>query len=138
MKARILLTVDQAIEIHADQIRRNGGSAGIRDAALLESAVHAPAATFGGQFLHDDLFEMAAAYLFHIVKNHPFIDGNKRAGTVAALVFLDMNGIEIRPDEPAFSNLVLDVAQSKAEKTQIAEYLRSHATKKSHKRRGRL
>src|SRR5580658_712712 len=124
MKRRTLLSVDGVLEIHAEQIRRHGGSPELRDRALLESAVHAPTATFGGEFLHDDLFAMAAAYLFHIVNNHPFVDGNKRAGTAAALVFLGLNGVEIRPDEPAFSDLVLEVAQNRAHHAEIAEYFR--------------
>jgi len=126
--SRVLLSVEEVLEVHREQIRRHGGSDGVRDVGLLESAVGAATATFGGEFLHEDLFQMAAAYLFHIVKNHPFIDGNKRAGTAAALVFLDLNGVEIRKDEPAFSDLVVSVAQNKADKPQIAEYLRSHAS----------
>ncbi|MGA3066670.1 MAG: type II toxin-antitoxin system death-on-curing family toxin [Tepidisphaeraceae bacterium] len=123
----ILLSVEEVLEIHREQIRRHGGSAEVRDMGLLESAVGAATASVGGQPLHEDLFQTAAAYLFHIVKNHPFVDGNKRAGTAAALVFLDLNGIDIRKDEPAFSDLVLSVAQNKADKPLIAEYLRSRA-----------
>lgn len=68
-----------------------GGTVELRDAGLLESSIEQPRATFGGQFLHAYPFEMAAAYLFHIVNNHPFVDGNKRTGTVASFVFLDWN-----------------------------------------------
>ena len=71
---------------------------------------------------------MAAAYLFYLVKNHAFIDGNKRVTTAAALVFLDLNGVEIREDEPALSDLVLDVAQDKAKKAEVANYLRIHTS----------
>lgn len=74
------LHLDDVVAIHLDQIERYGGEAGIRDAGLLESAVAQARATFGGEFLHADLFQMAAAYLFHIAKNHPFVDGNKRTG----------------------------------------------------------
>jgi death-on-curing protein len=129
--SRVLLSVEEVLEIHAEQIRRHGGSAGIRDMGLLESAVHAAAATLGGVFLHDDLFEMAAAYLFYIVKNHPFVDGNKRAGTAAALVFLDLNDVEIAEDEPAFSDLVLDLVQDKIGKEKMADFLRTHASRRS-------
>ena len=84
----IFLRLGEVIEIHQDQIERYGGALGIRDLGLLESVAKTPAATFEGDFLHGDPFEMAAAYLFHIVRNHPFMDGNKRTGAVAALVFL--------------------------------------------------
>src|SRR5437867_10279787 len=89
--APTFLSLDEILEIHKDQIARYGGMAGIRDLGLLQSALAQPQATFGSQFLHADLIEMAAAYLFHIVQNHPFIDGNKRVGAVAALVFLQLN-----------------------------------------------
>jgi death-on-curing protein len=72
----VFLSLGDVIEIHRDQIARYGGDPGIRDLGLLQSAVAIPAAGFGGRFLHTDLFEMAAAYLFHISQNHPFIDGN--------------------------------------------------------------
>ena len=71
---------------------------GVRDHALLESALAQPGAAFGGEFLHVDLFAMAAAYLFHIVKNHPFLDGNKRTGLIVAITFLAINGVSIPSD----------------------------------------
>jgi len=89
------LSLSDILRIHQDQIEHYGGATGIRDSDLLESAVSMPQTAFDGQFVHHDLFEMAAAYLFHIVQNHPFVDGNKRTGTVAALVFLAMNHVEI-------------------------------------------
>ncbi len=89
------LIVEDVLEIHEMQLERYGGGDGLRDQGLLESAVAQPQATFGGEFVHDGLLSMAAAYLFHIVSNHPFLDGNKRAGLLAALVFLDLNGIAI-------------------------------------------
>src|SRR5687768_12741314 len=89
------LALDEVLEIHRDQLTRYGGLGGIRDLGLLQSAVAQPQATFAGQFLHADLAEMAAAYLFHIVQNHPFLDGNKRVGAVSAIVFLKMNDHEI-------------------------------------------
>src|SRR5215470_3889144 len=93
------LGFDEVLTIHADQVGRYGGSPGIRDAALLRSAVAMPKAGTAGGYLHSDLVEMAAAYAFHIVKNHPFIDGNKRVGAVAVLVFLELNGIPVRIPE---------------------------------------
>src|SRR5262245_390080 len=105
----VFLTLDEAIEIHRDQIARHGGSEGIRDLGLLNSALAMPMATFGGQFLHSDLYEIAAAYLFHLVKNHPFLDGNKRVGAVAANVFLFMNDVRFEPDQDKYTDLVLRV-----------------------------
>ena len=89
------LNVDDVLDLHAAQLELYGGGAGLRDRGLLESAVAQPQTSIGGAFVHDGLFAMAAAYLFHIVSNHPFVDGNKRTGLLAALVFLDLNGIAI-------------------------------------------
>ena len=89
----LFLTLDEVVATHRDQIERYGGSLGVRDWGLLQSAVAMPAATFGGQFLHTDLCEMAAAYLFHLVQNHPFIDGNKRVAHAAMETFLMLNGL---------------------------------------------
>jgi death-on-curing protein len=91
----LFLDIEDVIELHATQLAIYGGGAGLRDRGLLESAVVQPQLFFDGEFAHPGLFEMAAAYLFHIVSNHPFVDGNKRAGVLAALVFLDVNGISI-------------------------------------------
>jgi death-on-curing family protein len=87
----LFLTLDEVLEIHAQQIELYGGSDGVRDPAGLESAVATPMATFGGEFLHSSLPSMAAAYLFHICQNHPFVDGNKRTGANAAITFLLIN-----------------------------------------------
>lgn len=121
------LTLNEVIEIHADQIERYGGSPGIRDLGLLESAIATPQAGFGGQYLHGDLFEMAAAYLFHIVQNHAFVDGNKRAGAAAGLVFLKLNGRETDITNPALVKVVLDVAQGKTGKAAVADFFRKNA-----------
>jgi len=121
------LTLDEVLEIHRDQLSRYGGADGIRDLGLLQSALAQPQATFGGQFLHSDLFEMAAAYLFHLVQNHPFIDGNKRVGTVAAIVFLRINDQGLKITNNELESLVLSVARSETEKTAIATFFREHA-----------
>ncbi len=120
------LRVDDVLQIHQDQIERYGGSPDLRDPGLLTSAVDAPRATFDGSYLHRDLFEMAAAYLFHIVQNHPFVDGNKRTGTAAALVFLDLNGIETEIEDGALVDHVLAVAQGQIAKSEVADFLRTH------------
>lgn len=120
------LGLAEVLYIHADQVERYGGDPSIRDAGMLESALATPRATFGGEFLHRDLHEMAAAYLYHIVQSHPFVDGNKRTGTATALVFLELNGVTIDADEDALVELVLDVAQGRADKARIAEFFRTN------------
>ena len=86
---------------------------------MLESAVAQPEASVGGAFAHHGLFAMAAAYLFHIVRNHPFVDGNKRAGMLAAVVFLDVNGIGIEHPSDALYELTMGVAEGRFEKDAI-------------------
>jgi death on curing protein len=117
----------EILQIHGDQITRYGGSVGVRDLGLLQSAIAQPQATFGGQFLHADLFEMAAAYLFHIAMNHPFVDGNKRVGAVAAIVFLLMNDEDTTTTSEELESLVLEVAQGRKTKLEIAQFFRDHA-----------
>ena len=120
----VFLHLAEVLAIHQDQIARYGGEAGIRDLSLLQSAVAMAQAGVGGQYLHGDLFEMAAAYLYHIVQNHPFVDGNKRTGAVTAIVFLAMNDITLRADNEGLEALVRDVARGKADKARIAEFFR--------------
>lgn len=122
----LFLTLDEVLEIHRDEIERHGGTLGVRDNGLLESAIAAPQSGFGGHYLHSDLYEMAAAYLFHIVQNHPFIDGNKRVGAAAALVFLVMNGVEAKMTNHALVDMVLAVAQGRMDKPAVAEFFRKH------------
>lgn len=123
----IFLRLDEVLEIHNDQIKRYGGRAGIRDLELLKSAIAMPAAGFGGDYLHTGIYEMAAAYLFHIVRNHPFIDGNKRTGAVASVVFLMMNGVELHADEDTFAKMVLSVAEGKIDKAGITQFFRNNS-----------
>ncbi|OQW46288.1 MAG: death-on-curing protein [Nitrospira sp. HN-bin3] len=123
----LFLTFEEVGEIHRDQIERYGGTVGIRDDGLLESALAAPQAGFGGHYLHGDLFEMASAYLFHLVQNHPFLDGNKRVGAATALAFLVLNGVETNIPNPVLVQEVLSVAQGKMDKPAIAAFFREHA-----------
>ena len=104
-----------------------GGSHGLRDQGMLESAVAMPEAGLGDAYFHEDLFEMAAAYLFHIVMNHPFIDGNKRAGFVAAVAFLDVNGLELVMGQDAAYDLVIGVCEGTVTKKQLAAAFRKHS-----------
>jgi len=118
------LTLTEVLKVHQDQISRYGGTTGIRDIALLKSALGIPMATYGGEFLHTDVFEMAAAYLFHLVKNHPFLDGNKRVGAAGALVFLLLNGYELDAPEDDFAKMVFSVARSEIDKAEVAVFIR--------------
>ncbi|MDP6600970.1 MAG: type II toxin-antitoxin system death-on-curing family toxin [Phycisphaerales bacterium] len=123
----VFLSLADVLQLHSDQIDHYGGEVGVRDQGLLESALAQPVATFDRQRLRADLFEMAAAYLFHIVQNHPFVDRNKRAGVVAALVFLMDNSIEIEAEPGELYELTMSVARSDAGKTEVTEFFRHHA-----------
>jgi death-on-curing protein len=121
------LEIEDVLQIHADQIERYGGLQGLRDLGLLTSAVAMPKAMYAGIFLHEDIYAMAAAYLFHITRNHPFLDGNKRAGAASALVFLDIHGIEVSAPEDDLYNLVIGVATGSVDKPTIAAFFREHS-----------
>jgi death-on-curing protein len=118
------LSVDIVSEVHAAAISSFGGSLGLRDRALLESAVAAPQATFGGASVYADLIEIAAAYLFYLCRNRPFVDGNKRVALGSCLLFLRLNGLRPAPDGPDWENLTLDVAASKLDREQTTARLR--------------
>jgi death-on-curing protein len=122
----LFLTLDDVLSLHEDQIDRYGGLHGVRDIGLLQSALGTVKATFEGSFLHVSLFEMAAAYLFHICRNHPFIDGNKRAAVAAALTFAELNGVEIDARESEFYDLVIGVAEGKVTKAAVAVFFEEH------------
>ena len=118
------LSVEIVREIHAQAIARFGGSDGVREVALLESAVAAPQASFGGKSPYADLAEVAAAYLFYLCRNHPFMDGNKRAALGACIVFLRLNGIEPRADGPEWEELTLAAASSALDRAETTARLR--------------
>lgn len=115
--------------IHADLLQRYGGRPGIRDANLLDSALAQPKITIGGKFVHETLFDKGAAYGFHVCKNHPFVDGNKRVAFVLMDLFLQKNGWEIvAREEDAYSTMV-DLANGKLTKNQLAIWLTEHSAK---------
>jgi death-on-curing protein len=120
----MFLGVKHVVLIHRKLLDRFGGSDGVRDLKLLDSALAQPRATFDGQYLHGDLFLMAAAYLYHIVKNHPFVDGNKRAGLAAALVFLELNGHPIDRTTIALYDMTDGVASGTIDKPTVAALFR--------------
>lgn len=118
------ISIEVVRAIHALQIQEFGGSEGIRDEGLLESAVAQPMATFSGEYLHGDVFAMAAAYLFHLVKNHPFIDGYKRTGLAVCLVFLKANEVSPAHGTQALYDLTMGVADGGIDKTTAEHRLR--------------
>ncbi len=118
------------IAFHDDQIEKYGGSKGVRDENLLESALAQPEATFGGEYVHEDIYMMAAAYGFHICSNHPFYDGNKRTALIAMYTFLYVNGYQINADNKSLYATMIDLASGKVEKSELAAFLRENVTKR--------
>ncbi|HVS11707.1 MAG TPA: type II toxin-antitoxin system death-on-curing family toxin [Planctomycetota bacterium] len=127
MKAPDFLSLADVLELHAELVERYGGSQGVRDMGLLQSALAVPRSGIAGEHFHADLSEMAAAYLYHLVKNHPFVDGNKSTGAVAALQFLWLNGVTVSAPGRAFEGLILTVAEGSAGKVEVAAFLRRHS-----------
>ena len=112
--------------LHQQEIQKFGGSPGIRDEGLLDSALAQPQATFGGQLLHPTVSWQPltlAAYLYQLVKNHPFIDGNKRTGFAVMLAFLDLNGYCLNMSADEAYNLVLAVACGETSKDELSAFL---------------
>lgn len=124
----LFLTLDEVLIAHEEQIHLFGGASGIRDTGLLLSAMGNVEATFGGIFLHETIFEMAAAYLHGICRNHPFVDGNKRTALSAALTFLDANQIEVHAYENDLVDLVISVAEGKTSKAAVAVFFENRAS----------
>lgn len=120
------LALEEVLALHAEQIRRFGGAPGLRDPALLASALAMPRATFDGEPLHATPWEAAAAYLFHLARNHPFVDGNKRTALAAALVFLGLDGFTVEADDDAVTGLVVGVASGAVSKSEVAVFLQRH------------
>lgn len=120
------LSLEDVLEIHAAQLARYGGQDGIRDRGLLLSAMAQPEMSFAGEFLHEDLFAMAAAYAFHIAENQPFIDGNKRTAFQSADVFLMLNGFDL-PASKRWQVAMSDIAKRKLDKAGLALLFRKFA-----------
>jgi len=123
------LTVEQVLDIHRRGIDQHGGSGELRDRGLLESAVATPAAQFGGQFLHEGIPAMAAAYLFHLCKNHPFVDGNKRVSVTVAEVFIELNDYRLVATDKELERLTLGIADSSISKREATHFFEAHVTK---------
>ena len=115
--------------IHSDLLQRYGGRPGLRDPNLLDSALAQPKATVGGKFAHKTLFDKAAAYGFHVCKNHPFVDGNKRVAFVLMDIFLQKNGWEIVANEEDSYSMMMSLASGKLTKAQLSKWLKEHSSK---------
>ena len=122
------LSVENVVELQRRTLEREGGSPGIRDRGLLESAVASARQSFGGEMLHPDVASKAAAYLYHLVKNHPFVDGNKRAGALSLLFFLRMNAPRLMPGPDELEKVTLSVAEGSLSKNELITWLRSLET----------
>lgn len=117
------LSEEIILAIHDDLIRLYGGIYGIRDSGMLDAAIQMPKASFGGEFLHTTLFQMAAAYGFHLCQNHPFLDGNKRAAGMVMFTFLQLNGLEPVASELDYYQTMMAVANGKMRKEELALWL---------------
>lgn len=117
------LTIEQVIELHDEMLKRYGGLSGIRDKNLLWSAIDAPKAAMFGQDMYSSVYEKAAAYLYHLVCNHPFNDGNKRTGYAVTLIFLEVNKAKQVFKKEDLENLVIEVAKGRETKKRITKFL---------------
>ena len=125
----IFLSVEDVSLLHKDTIDVDGGSHGVRDHGLLDAAVAMPRQQFDGAYLHKDIAAMAAAYLFHIAQNHPFVDGNKRAAVMSALAFLYVNDVELTMVPSDLETITVNVAAGDMEKEKVTRWLRSQMGK---------
>lgn len=118
------------LTFHRDQLNRYGGKDGLRDEALLESALAQPESSFDGEYIHKSLFHMAAAYGFHLCQNHPFFDGNKRTALIAMYLFLYTNGYQLKADKKSLFAIMIDLASGKVTKDELTVYLEKHSKKR--------
>jgi death-on-curing protein len=118
------LSLENVLRIHTRQIHRFGGQDGLRDEKLLESALAQPQMTFGGEFLHPSIYEMAGGYMFHLVMNHPFLDGNKRIGTAAALAFIEANGHTFSATPETLTDFAWKVAAGEIDKSEVIQFFK--------------
>ena len=129
MKDAVFIPKHIVIFFHEQLIDLYGGTSGIRDEGLLNSALEQPKAMSGGSYLHDSLTEMTAAYGFHLCKNHPFIDGNKRVALVAMDTFLQKNGYELVAAEKEAYEIIIKLASGKLSKKKLAIWLENNSNK---------
>ena len=125
MNEPIVLTLDEVFRIHARSLAGHGGSEGLRDSGLVESALASARNTF--YYANGDVFDVAAGYAFHLAESQAFIDGNKRTAVVAALVFLGRNGVYVQSATWELYSAMIDVAEKKKNKADLAELFRKRA-----------
>lgn len=121
-----ILTKEQIFLLHSQLIKDFGGSTDIRDESLLDSAINTPFQTYDGKELYPTLLDKASRLCFGIVKNHPFVDGNKRTGTHAMLVFLAINGIDMEYNDTELIELILSVASGTKSDSDVLRWLQQH------------
>jgi death-on-curing protein len=124
------LTAQQVLFIHSRVVGETGGSLGLRDLGALQSAVERPRMTFGGEDLYADLFAKTAAMMESIIGNHPFVDGNKRVGSVAAMQMLWENGYRLVAENEEVETFVMAIARGEGELTRMAARLREHTQRR--------
>ncbi len=128
MTSTIYPTFEQILVIHYDQIERYGGSHGLRDLNLLESAIFRPQTTFGNEELYPDIYLKAAALMHSLLLNHPFVDGNKRTAVATCLVFLKINRKSLKVSQKALVAMTINVESKKWDMEQLASWLKSNCT----------
>lgn len=126
----VYLGLDQVLELHRDQIRRFGGSAGLRDRGGLEAALARPQMTFAGEDLYPDVESKAAAMLHSLVMNHPFVDGNERTGAAVAEFFMSLNGLELEASDDELTEITLSAARGEVNAEALAIWLRQRSRKR--------
>jgi len=127
----IILTKSQVLSLHQDLLDAHGGDTGIRDEGLLDSALAAPFQTFDKQSLFPSVYQKAVRLGFGLIKNHPFVDGNKRIGTHVMLVLLAINGIELEYTQKELYETILDIASGKASYDDLLKWVIDHEDKKN-------
>lgn len=129
MPSIIYLTLEQVLLVHEDQIARYGGSSGLRDLALIESALFRPQSSFSGEDFYKTIFDKAAALMHSIILNHAFVDGNKRTGTAAMLVFLELNGYRLYASQSVLVKAAVRVESKEWDIEQISSWIRKNSRK---------
>lgn len=124
-----ILTLRQTLLLHELMVKRHGGSSGVRDMNMLESAINRPFATFGGKDLYRDIYLKTAALIQSIVKNHPFVDANKRTAFSSAYVFLSKNGIGLKTSQNEVVEFMLRVTNENLSVDEISIWIKKHAKK---------
>lgn len=124
-----IITIRQVLILHELQIEKYGGLSGIRDTGMLQSAIGRPFATFGGNDLYPDIFSKTAALIQSIIKNHPFLDANKRSAFVSAITLFEMNGCRFFASDNEVINYMLGVANENLTVDQISKWIKEHSKK---------